>query len=47
MTHCFVEAKQGILMSKCNKNKGLAGKEATRGNSLPDLNYSITEEKRS
>lgn len=44
--HCFMEAKQGVLMSECNKNKGLAGKEATRGKSLPDLNYNVIEEKR-
>lgn len=29
-----------------NKNRGLAGKEATRGYSLSDLNYNITEGKR-
>lgn len=29
-----------------NKNRGLAGKEATRGYSLSDLNYNITEGKK-
>lgn len=39
VSHCFTEqeAKQLAWMSDCNKKKGSSGKDAARGNSLPDL----------
>jgi len=46
VTHCFMEAKQWVLMTYITKIRGLAGKEARRGYSLSDLSYNITEGKK-